>query len=498
MTRLFFAVLLAVFGCYPAVGQSTGSSSEGQVPRFEPDSIDFPVAVPSAFRALTGYLVVYEDRAIQDGPTIRLPVVVLRAKNGHGAPGPVLYLAGGPGSSALNAAAYPGAYPWTVERDFVIFGQRGTGYAQPALRCPEFGAARAGHQFSDLAEASIAAQRAAAADCKAKLNAQGVDHAAYSTAVSAADIEDLRRVLGVDQWTLYSISYGTRLALAVLRDYPGTVRASILDSVLPPQARYDDESAANLEQALELVFRDCAASLSCNAAYPELRARFYAALKAAEEFPVIVPIDETAGLTTIALRGADLATLVSTSSPTAIAEAPRLLDSIARRDSSVMQGLVAESIGPSSFAWGMRLSVWCSEFLPYADRSQAASPGSTLFGLESAVVVPSICDEWAVPVRPQREVAPVESSVPVLLIAGQYDPATPPKWARQAAATLSNSRVVEVRAAGHTPTQDWGGDGCAMRIAAHFVSAGDHATLDTDAEQCLKDRSAPAFILEYD
>ncbi|MBO6576837.1 MAG: alpha/beta fold hydrolase [Rhodothermales bacterium] len=492
MTRFPTALLATLLLVHP----SSAQHHDQQIPRFEPDSTSFPVSVPSAFRALTGYLVVYEDRADPDGPTIRLPVAVLRARSGASAEGPVLYLAGGPGSSALNAAAYPGAYPWTSERDFVVIGQRGTDFAQPALTCREFGAARAGGQFSDLAAASRASQRAAAARCKAEFTVKGIDPADYTTAASVEDIEDLRRVLGIDQWTLYAVSYGTRLALALVREYPESVRAAVLDSILPPQARYDDESADNLQQAFDLIFRDCFAAPACDSAFPELRSRFYAALEHAEGQPIPVTIRGQNGPRGISLRGADLATLVSTGSRSAIAEAPFLFDAIARRDTSVIRARVAGSIGPSSFAWGMRLSVWCSEFLPFSERNREASPGDALFGLESAVVVPSVCDAWGVPERPQREVMAVASDVPTLLIAGEYDAATPPKWALQASETLSNSRVVVVRGAGHTPTQDWGGDGCAMRVAAKFVSIGDHSAGDAEAEACLRDRSAPEFILD--
>ena len=107
---------------------------------------------------------------------------------------------------------------------------------------------------------------------------------------------------------------------------------------------------------------------------------------------------------------------------------------------------------------------------------------------------PEVCAAWGVPTRPASEVEPVESGVPTLLLAGEYDPLTPPRGAEAAAETLPMSRVVVVRGGGHTPTQHWGGDGCAMRIAAAFV-ADPGAVVGPAAGPlpCLPDGPPPVF-----
>ncbi|MEM9557585.1 MAG: alpha/beta hydrolase [Acidobacteriota bacterium] len=475
------------------------------VPRFEPTTAeDSPVSVPDGWRATYGSLIVLENRVRPEGPTLRLPVVWIQPHDGDAHRTPVLYLGGGPGASALNVAGYPGAYPFVAEHGFVVLEQRGTRFAEPALDCPELVAALRQSVLAPSTDVAIARQVAAAAACRARLTADGVDLSAYSTAASAADVEDLRRVLGVERWTLYGASYGTSLALAVLRDTPGTVRAAVLDSILPPQVLYDDESSRNLEASIGRIARDCAADAACAAAYPDLQRRFDAALDAADAEPLRLrlPDDALEGLepapddTSVLLRGADLAALVGPSSPRSIAGTPRLLDAIARHDIDVLQAAAANLLAPTSWAWGMRLSVWCSESQPDAARTRAAAPLDVLGGVESAVVPPAVCAAWNVPARPRREVAPVRSEVPILLVAGEYDPATPPAWAHEAARTLPRSRVVVVRAAGHIPMQDWGGDGCAMKFAASFID--DPETIvhpDTPLPPCLAARTAPRFVV---
>jgi pimeloyl-ACP methyl ester carboxylesterase len=324
-----------------------------------------------------------------------------------------------------------------------------------------------------------------------------VNLSAYHTAASAADVEDLRQVLGIKQWTLYGVSYGTRLALAVLRDYPSSVRAAILDSPLPPQARYDDESASNFEAALQLVFRDCEASRPCRDAFPDLRERFYSSLARADKDPVVFAREENDDFVQQRYRGAALAVLVSLDSPRGIAHAPFLLDAIARRDTSIISMVSSGGSSESGYAWGMRFSVWCGEALPYSTRMKASGPGAILGGVESAAVAPEVCEAWDVAVRPLAETLPVHSDVPTLIIVGEYDPATPPAWAEDTARTLPNSRVVVVPGVGHLPTQTWSGDGCAMEVAAMFaLDPWSAIAAEAELPPCLTKQGPPAFFTE--
>jgi pimeloyl-ACP methyl ester carboxylesterase len=86
---------------------------------------------------------------------------------------------------------------------------------------------------------------AAAARCRARLVAAGVDPAAYTTAASAADLEDLRRVLRIPRWNLYGVSYSTRVMLPCCATTARPVRSAVLDSPLPASVRYDDASVGH-------------------------------------------------------------------------------------------------------------------------------------------------------------------------------------------------------------------------------------------------------------
>jgi len=484
----------------PAAG-GTHALPRDVVPRFEPVLRDsFPVQLGKNDRTETGYLVVYEDRARPGGRTIRLPVAIVRSRSAAPAPDPVVYTAGGPGSSSLSAAQYAGAYRFLDTRDLIVMEQRGTRHARPVLECSEVGASKREGALRGLdAPDRAALDAAAAARCRARLVASGVDPAAYTTAASAADLEDLRRALRIPRWNLYGVSYSTRVMLAVLRDYGATVRSAVLDSPLPASVRYDDASVGHFAGALDAVLRDCDAQPACRAAYPDLRARFYAALAAADARPLALTVRSPADSSAVplALRGAALARLVALDNNWALPYLPRMMDRIARRDTAALREAVERTLSPDDgFAWGMRYSVWCSEEAPYARRTPAAAQRGArpeLAGLDPSPAPPAVCAAWRVPAASARDTAAVRSAVPVLLVSGAYDPETPPAWAAEAARTLPNARALTLPGMSHVPTQMWDAP-CAMQAAAAFV---DDPTRDPPAGPagaCLAALRPPAFV----
>ena len=146
----------------------------------------------------------------------------------------------------------------------------------------------------------------------------------------------------------------------------------------------------------------------------------------------------------------------------------------------------------------MRCSVWCSEALPFSERSRMAAPGAALGGYESAAIAPELCRAWGVAALEESVVAPVSSDVPALIIAGEFDPLTPPIWADLAAETLSNSLVAIARGDSHSVTQQWGSDGCAMTLAADFIHAPARVLEAPKSTHCLFSRAAPEYRLELE
>jgi pimeloyl-ACP methyl ester carboxylesterase len=142
----------------------------------------------------------------------------------HAPHGVLLVLSGGPGQPGLPILHGYVSRALSAERQqyrIVVFDQRGTGAG--ALDCKEMQ-----HEMgsSDLTPPKASAVRA----CARKLGAR---RQFFGTDDVVADMEDLRRALGVDKWSLDGISYGTYVGERYGLAYPSHVSKLVLDSVVP-------------------------------------------------------------------------------------------------------------------------------------------------------------------------------------------------------------------------------------------------------------------------
>jgi len=223
-----------------------------------------PFSVPDGVQVDCGYLLTPERHANPDGAQLYLAVAIIRARSGAAEPDPIIYLEGGPGGSALS-----GIDGWVnaalgENRDIILVDQRGTGYSEPGLFCEFYN-----YDF-DIEEVDSVTHHAA---CVENLRADGIDVSAYNSAESAADVALLIEALGYEQVNLYGISYGTRVALTVMRDYPDLIRAVVLDSPFPPHVNGFEEQAPNGWAAMQALFDACDADPDCADAFPDLEGR---------------------------------------------------------------------------------------------------------------------------------------------------------------------------------------------------------------------------------
>ena len=256
-------------------GYGTGASATitPQVPRFISSSCPFPVGfgLAAGKTVRCGYLIVPEDRTKPNGRTIKLAVAIFKSPVQHPAPDPVIYLAGGPGDPALSglgqALTVTNESDVVGDRDLLLIDQRGTGYSQPSLACPA--AAHLIQVPPQPVGKELASLDSAYRQCHDRLVHDGIDLSAYNTVENAADVADLRKTLGYRTVNLYGVSYGTRLALTVMRDYPQGIRSVVLDSVVPPRHDYAAR-LRSIEPAFTTLFHGCAQAPNCSHEFPHL------------------------------------------------------------------------------------------------------------------------------------------------------------------------------------------------------------------------------------
>jgi pimeloyl-ACP methyl ester carboxylesterase len=450
-----------------------------------------------------GYLTVPEDRSQPAGATIRLPYAIIKSRSQHPAPDPIVFpTPGGPGGSSLAGLAGWLDTPFLDQRDVILFEQRGARYAQPQLDCHERDVALF-ENFSQRLGAPEEIQRlvTAAKACHDRLLGQGIRLDAYNSAASAADIEDLRRALGYPAWNLYGVSYGTRLVLATMRAYPTGVRSAILDSVYPPGVQSYTERVPNAARAFRTLFDGCATDRRCHAAYPDLEQTFADVVRQMNTRPARVTIvrPDSGAPFELLLDGDDLVAGMFRALYDArvIGFLPFLIDQLHQGNTAVLAPLAQENLASllgGADNNGLYYSVECHEEAPFNDQSAIAAAAAANPTMAAALPSSSdlaICAIWGAGAAERSFHTPVESNIPSLILAGEYDPTTPPDWGRRAAETLPNSFFYQFPGIGHAVL---GHSRCARQIAAAFVA---QPAAPPDA-QCLATVGGPAFVTASD
>jgi pimeloyl-ACP methyl ester carboxylesterase len=256
------ALLVVALATLPALGlaQDSGWLGAGRC-RLAAESL------PAAY-GRCGTLEVPLDPAAPDGPKIELFVARLGGFSPEPRPDPLLLIAGGPGQSTVDFyLQLRGAFELARrDRDIILVDQRGTGRSAEGFAC----------EVPD----DLSLDTAAPEDlnrvidaCVAELHH---DPRFYTTSVAVQDLERVRAALGIEQWNVYGVSYGTRVAQHYLRRYPMHVRSVVLDGVVPPPLALGPDVAREAQRALEQIFARCAADAECGprfAALPQLLLR---------------------------------------------------------------------------------------------------------------------------------------------------------------------------------------------------------------------------------
>jgi pimeloyl-ACP methyl ester carboxylesterase len=475
-----------------------GQDIKGFEPTFkESESTTHPI--PEGQEYTFGYLAVPENRADPNSQIIQIPVYIFKSRSANPKPDPIIYTVGGPGATTMPSARYMNYYEYLDDRDFILLEQRGNYYAKPHLDCPEWSKAlNTTNRPGFNPEKSEALLAEAAKACRARLRGKGIDLNGYTTHEIAADINDLVKALGIAQYNLLTISYSTKIAQVLMRDYPERIRSVVMDSPLPLEVRYDEESVQNLLQTVNSLLEDCEADKACNSAFPNLRTRFFEFLADKTRNPLEVSIEnpESGKMETFYLKGADLIAVFTSASTGEVGSIPFEINKLLKGDtSSLKEQLSSVFEAPGNGAGlGMRLSVWCAEENPFN------SPGTVeaettkypeVKGLSPAVFEDEICNIWKVKKVAEIENHPVKSDIPVLLISGEFDSETPVKWAESMKDNLENSYHLIFKGWKHTPTTNWGNP-CAMQAANAFFQR----PFDKPVPECLEQLKGPEYKIE--
>ena len=430
------------------------------------------------------YIEVPEFHNEENGNSIKLGVIRLLSTAGKPAE-PLFFAEGGPGGSNVDQAALiaqsmldgdQSVYTdLLATRDLVFFTQRGTLHAEPALMCsaetmgPVVETFFAGTSALEREEIGTAAIKA----CLEEYAAAGVDFSAYNSVENAADINSIREVLGYDQIILYGDSYGTVLSQHVMRDFPDTLAAVILDGVDTLKApSWVTQEDADFQSALEYVIGLCVADDACSAAYPTLAEDTEAVYNKLQGEPYQIDVEETPYVLDESLAAAALYNALY--SPLTASILPLAVDSLLQDRQDEQLQILIFLLRPKfeGISLPMHYATVCSED-PVTSVDDAESLDE-VYSIVSEYIRSDassymvICSYLNLPLLPDETDNPISSDLPVLLLSGAFDPATPAYNAEEVLTTLPNGFSIEFPYGGHV--QFLSGDPCAESIVAAFIA----------------------------
>lgn len=382
--------------------------------------------------------------------------------------GTVVAVEGGPGG-ASTAEPYVRSLtavlgPLLRRRDLLLFDERGTGRSD-AIDCPGL-------------QKGLIQEPVAIAECANQL---GPRFAGYTTGEGAADLNAVRRALGLGKIILYGDSYGTLFGQGYAVRFPGSLRGLILESAYPGTDPY---YRTILPAALHGLRVTCRVSPRCSG-NPVAR------------LTRVVRRFRAAGRSTDGLLGA----LLEAGNP-----APReylLLDNAERRylagEPRPLNRLLATWPAGSGdvreFSLGQEVAVECNDYpklwnptLGIDERVRQLShsvlglprdhfaPFSRREYILSAAAGLTECLYWPAPPaggleRPVPSGWQAPTSFPTLITAGQVDDVTTLAEARQVKRRFPRSRLFVVPDRGHVSALYYPFDSPAVGVIRKFVAA---------------------------
>jgi pimeloyl-ACP methyl ester carboxylesterase len=442
------------------------------------------------------YLVVPEDRSDLKGASVQVFVVRVMPPSGHAAPDPIALLGGNLG----EVIGYDDVAPTVarVNRELIVVEARGSARSRPSLTCPEVADAEWDLQSIPMTDPAFEETFLdAAGACYDRLIGEGIDPSAFNLEEMAADVEDLRRALGIEEWNLQTVSSASRIALEVMDRYPDHVRSVILDSPeFPGDGGLDGADEATRE-AVAVLARYCDSDPACAPSFPDVAAALDEAATQLEQRPIRVQITLPDGRPADAvIDGGSLVRFVRWEmgrppNEPGIANVPALIyDALQGRFNPTfeLEATHAMCVGygqPCRLAdgWndGLVFSELCHDELPFADPA-AAGPGfDEAFGEHPFL---DLCRVWSVP--PGDPPRMIRSKVPTLVLVGQMDPNISQPVLEEAMAGLDRGFLVMFDGLGLNVL----GRECGREIRQAWIEQ----PLRSPVTSCRQTLSPPAFI----
>ena len=415
--------------------------------------------------------------------TLELSIVKLPAIRPNPKADPLIFIAGGPGQSAIEniAVASQSMRAIQKDRDILFIDQRGTGTSAP-IKCetPEVDPSN-----WDTEEAQKGYENAIVS-C---LSDTPIPLPYYGTKYAAEDIDFVRSSMGIEQINLYGVSYGTRVAQVYMRQFPNQSRAVILDGVVPMDEPIGLDFKQHAQTVLNQLEQECQQDTDCMALTASLTEDLEMVLTNLSNSPTVqAPNPSTGTMTTYHLSPEVVMTGIRLALYSSVLQ--RMLPfTISEAKKGHFTPLLAQTIQPSlrideAISSGLYYAIYCSEDHPrLAEKTEKVSGAMDVLNSDQAN---EICRQIeSVQIQPEF-FEPISSEVPVLLVSGARDPVTPPVLAERAGKTFSKAQYIVAPQAAHNV----GLEQCAAGLLGRFITN----PTETASSNCIEKPKATPWV----
>jgi pimeloyl-ACP methyl ester carboxylesterase len=415
-----------------------------------------------------GFVTVPADHRTANGKTIKIAIAIYQ-KGAKPDTDPVFFLQGGPGGPSIKdfAPAFASGQFSFGNHDVIFVDQRGTGLSQPLLQCSELVDLQYHFDTNLTIQQQVANQDKALNTCYARLTGEGINLSDYTTYNDAGDIHDIIHALNLQGANIYGVSYGTRLAQEIMRSFPQGITSVVLDSTVPPDFKQLTKIPYDTVRVLDTLFQGCASDATCNARYPNLKTVFYGVVDQLNKTPITFQTTDQGDSQTnpnfnknftIVLNGDDFINVVFSAFylSEAIPALPKLIFEVQQGN---YDDLLSKFYGifeyQDGISWGMYFSVECAEDVNFTSAQEIDTASQQYpadiradqdFSLKAEIPE---CQRWNVNKVPDSQRQPITSSIPTIVLEGQYDPITPPVNGDHVVQGLSHAQKYLFPATGH-------------------------------------------------
>lgn len=428
-----------------------------------------------------GQIEVFENNLKNKGRKIALNIEVVPAKVSDNKSEPMFIVMGGPGQAATDLVSFFSEIFKVINEksDLVFIDQRGTGKSNPLQLRGAY------HKLSDYFKDDFADKTIIrkSFDTLSKEN----DLACYGTLNAITDLDKVRQMMGYKRINLYGTSYGTRVSIAYINKYPHRVRTATLKGLVPTNLVIPFNFADDAQRSLEILITDCKENQRCNTTYPDLEHQIKSFLNTKFSLKVAVLNPETQKKDTVELTKQVIALTmrVLLMSPSTTKNIPFIVSQFNKGNydplTSIMLAIKKSYL--KGVYDGMTLCVICNEDYPALTRLTKEVKTETFLGDYWIHRVTNSCEIWNPQKRETKKINISKQDTPVLIISGNRDGATPPKYGDEVMKYFTNARHIVVNSGSHSFD---GMRNCIEDIISDFVTTGQNKTLKTNCVDLIK------------